>query len=88
MSDRDWNNLFKPEDFERFWNEARTAGYSNAHLAKLCAEIANAKLKEALEQAPVVTGTIHPEFGAVNFDEHGARDATHSAKLVAIRRTE
>ncbi len=79
----DWENIFKAEDFQRInTRDFEDMGASTMH--REMADIANARFREILEQCPVVwicDGEIKTAHLAQPVD------ATHSARLIAIKET-
>lgn len=98
MSDIDWKNPFRPEDFD---NRPSTFDYYTGTPEQWMAAVANHRFKELIEQCPVVYGgfdgytngepTEGVASGWVQWDtekmngENGEYD-THQARLIAIEK--
>lgn len=77
MTARNWDEFFKPEDF--FHPE----GYFGEMGATVCANIANAILREELEKAQMIYGFNDSEWWICEEDE--IMDCTHVARLIDIK---
>lgn len=95
----DWENLFKPEDFDGTLRLAddlilKITGKNNNYLSSMgdtfyghVAELANARLREILKDAPVVYGVKSSTVWSDIKDNDEALDGpdTYSAKLIDVR---